>query len=84
MGQHMHFQRGDKDVFPSSFFLGEYVSLEGCEFQTQMPQMASPYSLMNLAQKLGSPSTIGILQGGIRSLYNNLEAQPTKGLGAPK
>jgi len=27
--------RGDKDVFPSSSFLGEYVSLEGCEFQTQ-------------------------------------------------
>ncbi len=24
--------RGDKDVFPSSSFLGEYVSLEGCEF----------------------------------------------------
>ena len=46
--------------------------------------MASPYSPMNLAHKLGSPSTIGILQGGIRSLYNNHEAQPTKGLGAPK
>ena len=27
--------RGDKDVFLSSSFLGEYVSLEGCEFQTQ-------------------------------------------------
>ena len=23
--------RGDEDVFPSSSFLGEYVSLEGCE-----------------------------------------------------
>ena len=56
----------------------------GCEFQTQTPQMASPYSPMNLAQKLGSPSTIGILQGGIRSPYNKLEAQPTKGLRAPK
>ena len=27
--------RGDDDVFPSSSFLGEYVSLEECEFQTQ-------------------------------------------------
>ena len=27
--------RGDDDVFSSSSFLGEYVSLEGCEFQTQ-------------------------------------------------
>ena len=70
--------RGDDDVFPSFSFLGEYVSLEGCEFQTQTPQMASPYSPMNLAQKLGSPSTIGIFQGGIRSPYNKLEAQPTK------
>ena len=46
--------------------------------------MASPYSLMNLAQKLGSPSTIDFLLGGNRIPYNNLEAQPTKGLGAPK
>ena len=76
--------RGDDDVFPSSSFLGEYVSLEGCEFQTQTPQMASPYSPMNLAQKLGSPSTIDFLLGGNRVPYNNLEAQPTKGLGAPK
>ena len=24
-----------QELFPSSSFLGEYVSLEGCEFQTQ-------------------------------------------------
>ena len=46
--------------------------------------MASPYSPMNLAQKLGSPSTIDFLLGGNRVTYNNLEAQLTKGLGAPK
>jgi hypothetical protein len=46
--------------------------------------MASPYSPMNLAQKLGSASTIDFLLGGNRIPYNNLEAQPTKGLGAPK
>ena len=50
-------------------------------FKLKMPQMASPYSPMNLA---GSPSTIGILQGGIRSPYNKLEAQLTKGSGSPK
>src|SRR6185369_11225841 len=49
-----------------------------------MPQKASPYSPMNLAQKLGSPSTIDFLLGGNRVPYNKLEAQPTKGSGAPK
>ena len=56
----------------------------GVSFKLKTPQMASPYSPMNLAQKLGSPSTIDFLLGGNRVPYNNLEAQPTKGLGAPK
>ena len=47
-------------------------------------QKDSPYSPMNLAQNLGSPSIIDFLLCGNRVPYNNLEAQPTKGLGAPK
>ena len=39
---------------------------------------------MNLTQGIGSPSTIGILQDGIRSLYNDLGHTPTTQLGAPK
>ena len=37
--------RGDKDVFPSSSLLREYVSLEGCELATKaysMPQRPHP------------------------------------------
>ena len=76
--------RGDDDVFPSSSFLGEYVSLEGCEFQTQDATNGLTLFSDEPSPKVDSPSTIGILQGGIWSPYNNLEAQPTKGLGAPK
>ena len=52
--------------------LSEYVSLDGCELATTgllNATKASPYSPMNRTQGFGSPSTIGILLGGIRSLY---------------
>ena len=65
-------------------FEGSTSRWRGVSFKLKTPQMASPYSPMNLAQKLGSPSTIDFLLGGNRVPYNNLEAQPTKGLGAPK
>ena len=44
-----------------------------------------PYSPMNSTQGIGSPSTIGILQGGFRSpLQLLLGHTPTTQLGAPK
>ena len=39
---------------------------------TQDATKVSPYSPMDRTQGFGSPSTIGILQGGTRSLYNDL------------
>ena len=65
-------------------FQGSTSRWRGVIFKLKMPQKASPYSPMNLAQKLGSPSTIDFLLGGNRVPYNKLEAQPTKGSGAPK
>ena len=65
-------------------FKGSTSRWRGVSIKLKMPQIASPYSPMNLAQKLDSPSTIDFLLGGNRVPYNKLEAQPTKGSGAPK
>ena len=75
--------RGDKDVFPSSSFLGEYVSLEGCEFQTQDATNGLTLFSDEPCPKARFTFLIGILQGGIRSPYNNLRLNPQKDWGLP-
>jgi len=77
--------RGDKDVFPSSSFLGEYVSLEGCELQTQ--DATKGFTLFSDEPRTKARSTFLYRNPPKRnpehkSSLQQLEAQPTKGLGA--
>ena len=74
--------RGDKDVFPSSSFLGEYVSLEGCEFQTQ--DATNGLTLFSDEPHTKARSTFLYRNPSRRNPepLQQHEAQPTKGLGA--
>ena len=80
--------RGGKDVFPSSSFLGEYVSLEGCEFHHT--RLSQRHTCLNLFS--GELHHNGLVH---RPLLESFEAEsgaftkslghpPTTELGAPK
>ena len=80
--------RGDKDVFLSSSFLGEFVSLEGCELH--LARLAQCYTCLTLFSDelrhkgLVHLSLLESFKAESGALTKSLRHTPTTELGAPK
>ena len=81
--------RGDKDVFPSSSFLGEYVSLERCELPQRSKLNHHKGGCTLFSDEPHHKGLVHLplsvfLRGGIRSLSTTIRGTTHNGIGGSR